>query len=110
VGKREYLPTNESPALETPGKETPPMKEKSTATGAESRPTWERLEAFARQWVQRLLQQLVEEEVEDVLGRGRYERRERPTSAPTSRRPRQPGRRASARESSPSCWRRSAPA
>src|SRR6266478_10034217 len=68
--------TNEPPALETPGKETPPMKEKSTETGAESRPTWERLEAFARQGVQRLLQQLLEEEVEDVLGRGRYERRE----------------------------------
>jgi hypothetical protein len=39
-----------------PGKETPPMKEKSTETGAESRPTWESLEAFARQGVQRLLQ------------------------------------------------------
>ena len=32
------------------------MKEKSTETGAESRPTWESLEAFARQGVQRLLQ------------------------------------------------------
>lgn len=52
------------------------MKEKSTETGAESRPTWESLEAFARQGKQRLLQQLLEEEVEDVLGRGRYERRE----------------------------------
>ena len=45
------------------------MKEKSTETGAESRPTWESLEAFARQGVQRLLQQLLEEEVEGVLGR-----------------------------------------
>jgi putative transposase len=52
------------------------MKEQSTETGAESRPTWESLEAFARQGMQRLLQQLLEEEVEDVLGRGRYERRE----------------------------------
>ena len=52
------------------------MKEQSTETGAESRPTWESLEAFARQGVQRLLQQLLEEEVESALGRRRYERRE----------------------------------
>src|SRR6266478_9124220 len=67
--------TNEPPALRTPGKETPPMKEKSTETGTESRPAWESLEALARQGVQRLLQQLLEEEVEEVLGRRRYERR-----------------------------------
>ena len=52
------------------------MKEKSTEGAAESRPVWESLEAFARQGVQRLLQQLLEEEVEQVLGRRRYERRE----------------------------------
>ena len=40
------------------------MKEKSTGTGAESRPTWESLEALARQGVQRLLQQVLEEEVD----------------------------------------------
>jgi transposase-like protein len=51
------------------------MKEKSTERGAESRPTWESLEALARQGVQRLLQQLLEDEVEEVLGRRRYERR-----------------------------------
>ena len=47
------------------------MKEKTTEVGAKSRPTWENLEAFGRQGVQRLL---LEEEVEGVLGRGRYER------------------------------------
>ncbi len=52
------------------------MKEKSTETGTESRPVWESLETFARQGVQRLLQQLLEEEVEEVLGRRRYERRD----------------------------------
>lgn len=52
------------------------MKEKSTETGPESRPVWESLEALARQGVQRLLQQLLEEEVEEVLGRRRYERRD----------------------------------
>src|SRR5260370_30365787 len=67
--------TNEPPALRTPGKETPPMKEKRTETGTESRPAWESLEALARQGVQRLLQQLLEDEVEEVLGRRRYERR-----------------------------------
>ena len=52
------------------------MKEKSTEGAAESRPVWESLEALARQGVQRLLQQLLEEEVEQALGRRRYERRE----------------------------------
>jgi putative transposase len=58
------------------------MQEQSTERGGESRPTWESLEAFARQGVQRLLQQLLEEEVEGVLGRARYERRDA-VDAPT---------------------------
>jgi transposase-like protein len=43
---------------------------------------WESLETFARQGIQRLLQQLLEEEVEQVLGRRRYERRETVDAAP----------------------------
>src|SRR4029450_9812605 len=74
--------TNEPPALRTPGKETPPMKEKSTERGAESRPTWESLETFAREGVQRLLQQVLEEGVESVLGRARYERRDAVDATP----------------------------
>ena len=58
------------------------MKEQNTERGAESRPTWESLEVFARQGVQRLLQQLLEEEVESVLGRARYERRDAVDAAP----------------------------
>src|SRR5713226_3823101 len=58
------------------------MKEKSIGTGAESRPTWESLEALARQGVQRLLQQLLEEEVEQVVGRRRYARRDGVDAAP----------------------------
>jgi len=50
------------------------MKEKSTAEAAESRPMWETLETFARQGIQRLLQQVLEDEVEQGLGRRRYER------------------------------------
>ncbi len=37
---------------------------------------WDTLEAFARQGIQRLLQQLLEEELEQVLGRRRYQRRD----------------------------------
>jgi putative transposase len=51
------------------------MKEKSTAEVTASSPTWETLEAFARQSMQQLLQRMLEEEVDGVLGRGRYERR-----------------------------------
>jgi putative transposase len=51
------------------------MKKKSTEREVESSPTWDELEAFARQGVQRLLQRVLEEEVDSVLGRGRYERR-----------------------------------
>src|SRR5215510_10817049 len=51
------------------------MKEKSTKRVAPSSPTWETLEAFARQSMQQLLQRMLEEEVEGVLGRARYERR-----------------------------------
>jgi len=52
------------------------MKEQSTVGAMESRPVWESLEAFARQGVQRLLQQLLQEEVEQALGRARYARRD----------------------------------
>ncbi len=52
------------------------MKRMSTEREVESSPTWDELEAFARQGVQRLLQRVLEEEVDGVLGRrGRYERR-----------------------------------
>jgi len=51
------------------------MKEKSIDLAAASSPTWETLEAFARGSMQRFLQRLLEEEVEGLLGRQRYERR-----------------------------------
>ncbi len=51
------------------------MRKKTIESGAESRAEWETLEAFARQGVQRLLQRVLEEEVDELLGRGRYERR-----------------------------------
>jgi putative transposase len=58
------------------------MKEKSIIEVGESRPVWESLEAFARQGVQRLLQQLLEDEVEQVLGRQRSARRDGIDAAP----------------------------
>ena len=51
------------------------MREKSTESVVTSSPTGETLEAFARQSMQQLLQRMLEEEVEGLLGRGRYERR-----------------------------------
>jgi transposase-like protein len=51
------------------------MKEESTEGGATSSPTWETLEAFARQSMQPLLQRIVEAEVDAVLARARDERR-----------------------------------
>jgi putative transposase len=52
------------------------VKAQSTEGVAASSPTWETLEAFARQSMQQLLQRMLEEEVDGVLGRGRYERRD----------------------------------
>ena len=52
------------------------MKEKSIIEVGESRPGWEALEAYAREGIRRLLQQLLEEEMQEVLGRRRYERRD----------------------------------
>ena len=51
------------------------MKEKSTTEVPPSSATWETLEAFARQSMQELLQRMLEEEVDRVLGRAWYERR-----------------------------------
>ena len=51
------------------------MKEKSTETVGPSSPTWETLEAFARQSMQQFLQRVLQAEVDEVLARARYERR-----------------------------------
>jgi putative transposase len=51
------------------------VREKSTEGVATSSPTWATLEAFARQGIQQLLQRMLEEEVDGLLARARYERR-----------------------------------
>jgi len=51
------------------------LREKSTEGVSRSSPTWDTLEAFARQGVQQLLQRMLEEEVDGLLARQRYERR-----------------------------------
>ena len=51
------------------------MVHQTTAEQPESIPSWENLEAFAREGVQRLLQRVLEEEVEEFLGRRRHQRR-----------------------------------
>lgn len=58
------------------------MRKKSTESVEESRAEWATLEAFARQGVQRLLQRVLEEEVDELLGRARYERRGAVDAAP----------------------------
>ncbi|MGH8630861.1 MAG: IS256 family transposase [Burkholderiales bacterium] len=51
------------------------MRKKSTEMVAASSPTWETLEAFGRQSMQQFLQRVLEEEVDELLARSRYERR-----------------------------------
>jgi transposase-like protein len=51
------------------------MMKKNTEVVAASSPTWETLEAFARASMQQFLQRMLEEEVDELLARGRYERR-----------------------------------
>jgi transposase-like protein len=51
------------------------MKHDNTPEAAASIPSWETLEDFARHGVQQLLQQVLEEEVHQLLGRQRSERR-----------------------------------
>lgn len=51
------------------------MTKKSTEAAAASSPTWETLETFARHGMQQFLQRVLEAEVDELLARGRYERR-----------------------------------
>ena len=51
------------------------MKHQNTADMGSSIPTWETLEDFAREGVRHLLQHILEEEVNELLGRARSERR-----------------------------------
>lgn len=51
------------------------MKHDNTAQAAASTPSWETLESYARQGVQQLLQRVLEEEVDQLLGRRRSQRR-----------------------------------
>ncbi len=51
------------------------MTKKSTEAVAASSPTWDTLEAFARHGMQEFLQRVLEAEVDELLARGRYERR-----------------------------------
>src|SRR5437773_184770 len=52
------------------------LGKKSIESVAASSPTWETLEVFARQSMQQLRQRMLKEEVDGVLGRARYERRD----------------------------------
>jgi len=58
------------------------MGKKSTETVPESSVTWESLEAFARDGIQRWVQRLLEEEMTGLLGRRRHERQAAVDAAP----------------------------
>ena len=51
------------------------MRKESTGSGSASRPEWEQLEDWVRSQVQRLIQELLEEEVTAFLGRARSVRK-----------------------------------
>ena len=51
------------------------MGKKSTGSGSESRPEWDQLEEWVRGQVQELIQELLEEEVTEFLGRAKSARR-----------------------------------
>ena len=51
--------------------DTPPMRKESTESRSESRPEWEQLEDWVRSQVQRLIQELLEEEETEFLGRAK---------------------------------------
>ena len=61
------------------------MKESTLESVAPSMPTWETLEDWTRSSIQALLQRVLEEEVTELLGRTRYERRSAVDSGPGSR-------------------------
>ena len=53
------------------------MRKESTESRSESRPEWEQLEDWVRSQVQRLIQELLEEEVTAFLGRAKSALRSR---------------------------------
>lgn len=61
------------------------MEEKSTEEAFGSRTIWEQLEAMARQRIQEFVQSLLEEEVTELVGRAKSERRVAVDAAPVYR-------------------------
>jgi putative transposase len=58
------------------------MSKRSTQAGGKSSPDWEHVEEWARQKVQELIQSILEEEVTELLGREKSERRKGVDSPP----------------------------
>jgi putative transposase len=58
------------------------MEQYTTPRPASSSPTWENLEAWAREQIQHVVQAMLEAEVADLLGRARHQRRQAVDAAP----------------------------
>ena len=58
------------------------MRKESTGSRSESRPEWEQLEDWVRSQVQRLIQELLVEEVTEFLGRAKSALRSDRTQIP----------------------------
>ncbi len=58
------------------------MEKSKSSAGAASSPTWDSLETFVRGQVQVLIQRVLEEEVTELLGRRRSQRRPAVDAAP----------------------------
>jgi transposase-like protein len=61
------------------------MEKRTTRDQGPSRVTWDHLEEWVREKVQEMIQTILEEEVTELLGRGRSERREQIDSPPRYR-------------------------
>ena len=69
VTSEAVYPLSEQHGLKARERRYTAMRKESTGSRSESRPEWEQLEDWVRSQVQRLIQELLEEEVTEFLGR-----------------------------------------
>src|SRR5215510_9335931 len=84
MARRRILLGDLTPPGAKPGREGGDVmaKRKPTTPEPKARSTWDRLEEFVREHVQRFIQALLEEEVTELLGRTKSARREAVDATP----------------------------